>query len=327
MGRLSNIKHACLALTVASAVGAGPAMAELPVLTVASQAGGTVAWELDTIRHHGFDEAHGFRLDVQDVAGKAAGQIAFLGGEVDVIVDDWIWVARQRAAGQEITFIPYSRAVGGVMVPGDSPARSLRDLAGTKIGIAGGPNDKSWLILRAYAAQQGFDLLAETEQVYGAPPLIYRAALGGELGGAINFWHFMAKQEAAGMRPLISVADAAAALGMDPDLPLLGYVVRSGLVVEKPELIDGFAAASRAAKAHLDSEAADWDRLRPIMNAEDDDAFQSLVAGWRAGIPDPGPVDETSARAMFRLMAELGGEDLVGTATDLPEGVFVPPGY
>ncbi|TVS00499.1 MAG: ABC transporter substrate-binding protein [Rhodobacteraceae bacterium] len=317
-----SLKHATLMLALAVT----PALAELPVLTIASQAGGTVAWELDTIQHHGFDEAHGFRLEIQEVAGKAAGQIAFQGGEVDVIVDDWIWVARQRVAGQDIAFIPYSRAVGGVMVPQGSTAQSLRDLSGTKIGIAGGPNDKSWIILRAYAAQQGFDLLAETEQVYGAPPLIFQTARSGEMGGAINFWHFMAKQEAAGMRHLISVADAAEALGMDPAMPLLGYVVKSALVAEQPELVEAFAKASRAAKTHLDSAEADWDRLRPMMNAADDAEFQSLVAGWRAGIPATGPVDEGSARAMFRLMVELGGEDLVGAATDLPEGVFVLPG-
>ncbi|MDD7971061.1 ABC transporter substrate-binding protein [Roseinatronobacter alkalisoli] len=319
---LAILKRGACALTLA----ATPALAELPVLTIASQAGGTVAWELDTIRHHGFDQAHGFRLEIQDVAGKAAGQIAFQGGEVDVIVDDWIWVARQRAAGQDIAFIPYSRAVGGVMVSENSTARGLQDLAGEKIGIAGGPNDKSWIILRAYAAQQGFDLMAETEQVYGAPPLIFQTARSGELGGAINFWHFMAKQEAAGMRHLISVADAADALGMDPAMPLLGYVVQAALVSAQPGLVAAFAAASRDAKTHLGGATADWDRLRPMMNAADDAEFGTLVAGWRAGIPVAGPVDEESARAMFRLMVELGGEELVGTATDLPEGVFVPLG-
>lgn len=319
---LTTFRRAAFALVFA----ASPVLADLPVLTIASQAGGTVAWELDTIRHHGFDEANGFRLDIQEVAGKAAGQIAFQGGEVDVIVDDWIWVARQRAAGQDIAFIPYSRAVGGVMVPADSTARTLQDLAGEKIGIAGGPNDKSWIILRAYAAQQGFDLMAETEQVYGAPPLIFQTARSGELGGAINFWHFMAKQEAAGMRHLISVSDAAEALGMDPAMPLLGYVVQSALVAEQPKLVAAFAAASRDAKAQLGMSDTDWDRLRPMMNAADDAEFAALKAGFREGIPDDGPISEASARTMFRLMVELGGEELVGTATDLPEGVFVPLG-
>ena len=322
MSFMPLIRCATVALTLA----VGPVLADMPTLVIASQAGGTVNWELQTIKHHGLDEAQGFRLEIMEVAGKPAGQIAFQGGEADVIVDDWIWVARQRAAGQDIAFIPYSRAVGGVMVPHDSPAQTLQDLTGQAIGIAGGPNDKSWLILRAYAAGQGFDLAAETEQVYGAPPLIFRTALGGELGGAINFWHFMAKQEAGGMRHLISVADAAEALGMDPAMPLLGYVVQSELVATQPDLVSAFASASRAAKAQLARSDADWDRLRPLMNADDDAEFAALVAGFRAGIPSDAPMDEASARAMFRLMVELGGPDLVGDATDLPDGVFVPLG-
>ena len=76
--------------------------------------------------------------------------IAFEGGEADVMVADWIWVARQRAAGKDYVFVPYSRAVGGLVVRDDSGIAALPDLAGKKIGIAGGPLDKSWLILRAY---------------------------------------------------------------------------------------------------------------------------------------------------------------------------------
>lgn len=295
----------------------------LPRLTIASQSGGTVNWELQTILHHGLDRAQGFELAVMEVSGKSAGQIAFQGGEADIIVDDWIWVARQRAAGQDMGFLPYSRAVGGLMVPADSPAQSLQDLAGQQIGIAGGPVDKSWIVLRAYASQQGFDLLNETEQVFGAPPLLYRTALSGDLGGVINFWHFMAKQEAAGMRHLISVDEAAQALGMDPDLPLLGYVVRGDVVADQPELVAAFAAASRAAKDILAQSAEDWTRLRPIMNAADEGEFQALVHGFRAGIPSPGPINEDNARALFALMVELGGSDLVGEATALPDGVFL----
>lgn len=125
------------------------------------------------------------------------------------------------------------------------------------------------------------------------------------------------------MRHLISVAEAAEALGMDPDMPLLGYVVQSGLVAENPELVEAFAAASRAAKVQLATSDADWDRLRPMMNAADDAQFDALVAGFRAGIPGDGPIDEDSARAMFQLMVDLGGEELVGSATELPSGVFV----
>lgn len=313
-----------IAALAASAVAAA---AEVPALRAGTQASGTVAWELDTIAHYGFDTANGFRLEVTDLAGGPATQVAFQGGEVDVIVSDWLWVARQRAEGQDYVFIPYSRAVGGLLVPGDSPAQSLADLKGARIGIAGGPVDKGWLILRAYAQREyGLDLAAETEQVFGAPPLIFGAALSGEVQGAINFWHFGAKMEAAGMRQLIGVAEAAEALGLDPETPLLGYVVKGEMLRESPELVEGLAAASRAAKDLLATDEAAWDRLRDRMNAGDEAEFAALKAGWIAGIPAPGAVDEAAAARMLALMAELGGEELLGEVTELPADVFFRPG-
>ncbi len=173
----AHVKNVCAApFTVAFS--AASASAEVPVLRAALQVSGTVNWEIDTIIHNGFDTANGFALEVTDVAGSPAAQVAFQGGEADVIVSDWLWVAQQRASGNDFVFIPYSKAVGALMVAADSPAQTLEDLKGGKIGIAGGAVDKSWLILRAYAQREyGVDIAAQTEQVFGAPPLIFTAHL------------------------------------------------------------------------------------------------------------------------------------------------------
>ena len=316
-------KTTCAAL----ALTATAALAEAPVLRAAVLQTGTVNWELDVIRHNGFDTANGFTLDVQGVAGGPAAQVAFQGGEADVIVSDWLWVARQRAAGHDFVFLPYSKAVGALLVPAGSTADSLDDLRGGKIGIAGGPLDKSWLILRAYAQQEyGMDLAAETEQVFGAPPLIYKTGLQGELDGAVNFWHFLAKMEAGGMTPLVTVDAAAQALGLDPETPLLGYVIKGEMLRDHPEIVDGLARASRQAKDLLTTSDAEWDRIRDRMNADNDAQFHGLVAGYRAGIPAPGPVDEAAAARMLKLMADLGGSELMGEVTELPEGLFIQPG-
>lgn len=302
---------------------AGGALAE-PVIKIAALEGGTVNWELETIKAEGLDVANGFTLETLPVAGNPASQIALQGGAVDAIVSDWFWVARMRAEGEDFRFIPYSKAVGGLQVGADSAVNTLADLRGKTIGIAGGPLDKSWLILRAYAQQNnGFDLAAETEQVFGAPPLIMEAGLSGEVDGAINFWHFMAKQEAAGMRTVVTVSEAASGLGLDPETPLLGYVVRGEWVAEHPELAAGLAAASNGAKAVLASDPAAFERIRPIMNAKTDAQFAALKAGFIAGIPATGAVDEGAAGKMLAVMADLGGAELVGKATTLPEGVFV----
>lgn len=324
-----------LFLSVAVAgVGAGVAVAltlgvetaqaaELTKLRAAVLKIGTVNWELDTIKRNGFDKANGFELDVRPYADNGATRVALEGGQADLAVADWIWVARQRAAGKDYVFIPYSKAVGGMVVPGDSSVQTLADLKGKKIGIAGGPVDKSWLILQAYAQDKyGFDLAGETEQVFGAPPLVFKTALKGETDAAINFWHFLAKMKAAGMRELISVETASKALGLDPETPLLGYVLKESYLKEHPGIAKALYGASRAAKNLLAEDDAAWEPLRNRMNVKSEKQFETLRRDFRAGIPSPGNVNEDGAATFFALMVRLGGKKLVGNVTELPAGLF-----
>lgn len=320
---LNHIKR--IATTaVAVVVLAGTAVAQdLPVIRAAVLKIGTVNWELDTIINNGFDKKHGFSLQMQPYADNGATRIAVEGGEADMAVADWIWVARQRAAGKDYVFIPYSRAVGSILVPEGSSAQSLKDLAGGKIGIAGGPLDKSWLILRAYAQQEyGMDIKAETEQVFGAPPLIFKSGLGGDYAGAINFWHFGAKMKAAGMRELLTVDTAGEALGLDTNTPLLGYYLKESFLDANPGLAQALFEASRDAKDLLAGDPAAWEPIRAQMNAGSDAEYEALKADWIAGIPVRGPVDAAAAGKMLSLMADLGGAELVGDASTIPEGLF-----
>ncbi|WP_116599620.1 ABC transporter substrate-binding protein [Primorskyibacter marinus] len=301
-----------------------PAFAQdLPKLRAAVLKIGTVNWELATITGNGFDKAHGFELEVAPYADNGATRVAVEGGEADVAVADWIWVARQRAAGKDYVFVPYSKAVGGLVAPKDSDVTSLKDLAGKKVGIAGGPLDKSWLILRAYAQQEyGMDLKGETEQVFGAPPLIFKAGLGGEVAGAVNFWHFLAKMKAAGMEEVISVEEAGKALGLNTDTPLLGYYMKESYLADNPGIAQALYDASRDAKDLLASDNAAWEAVRPNMNAQTDAQFDQLKSDWLAGTPARGPVDLDGANKLLALMNDLGGADLVGEATTVPAGLF-----
>ncbi len=296
--------------------------AEAATIRIATLKFGTVNWELDTIRHNGFDTGNGITIDVLGLAGSSAAKIAFEGGSADALVADWIWVARQRAAGKDYVFIPYSRTVGSLIAASDRGYENIQDLRGKKIGIAGGPLDKNWLILQAYAASQGFDLKAETEQVYGAPPLISQQALSGGVDAIITYWHYEAKLRTKGFAPVMSVEDAATQLGLAAEIPLLGYVLRGEFARENPAAVEGLIRASRAAKTLLAQNDAAWDRLRPRMNAADDAEFSALKDGFRHGIPATAPIDPATAAALFKIMAELGGAKLVGDAETLPDGVF-----
>ncbi|RWF13999.1 MAG: ABC transporter substrate-binding protein, partial [Mesorhizobium sp.] len=104
---------------------------------------GTVSWALDTMKQHKFDTANGIGLEIVDFAGEDATNVAMLAGAIDSIVSDWLWVSRQRSEGVDLTLVPYSTAVGAIMVKEGAPIRTIIDLKGKKIGVAGGPLDKS----------------------------------------------------------------------------------------------------------------------------------------------------------------------------------------
>src|SRR5216684_386771 len=146
-------------------------------IRIAAQKTGTLAWELDIIKAHGLDKKADLDIQVVELASTEAGKIALRSGSADLIVSDWLWVARERSLGDNLVFYPYTSTLGAVMVPGNSTVANLADLKGKKLAIAGGPLDKSWLMLQAVARRGGVDLKNQAKLVYGAPPLLSEKAL------------------------------------------------------------------------------------------------------------------------------------------------------
>lgn len=288
---------------------------------------GTVNWELDTIKHHELDKANGFELEIAPFGGDQATKVALQGEAVDGIVSDWLWVSRQRSEGRGFAMVPYSSAVGALMVPADSAIAGLDDLAGKKIGVAGGPLDKSWLLLRALVeSAHGIDLAQAAEPVFGAPPLLSQKLIEGELDATLNYWHHCARLEAKGYRRLVEVTNVMAELGVDGDVPALGYVFPQDLIDAKPGLIAAFANASKQAKAILADEDGEWQRLRELTKAEDDATLDAFMTRFRAGIPGEDSAAQRAAAAeLFAILAQEGGEELVGPGATLAEGTFWTP--
>ncbi len=284
---------------------------------------GTVNWELDTIKHNRFDAANGVDVEVAYFAGEDATNVAILAGDLDIIVSDWLWVSRQRSMGEDLTFAPYSTAVGAIMVKADAPIRGIPDLVGRKIGVAGGSLDKSWLLIQGLAQRDyKMDLAREADVVFGAPPLLSEKALSGELDAVLNFWHFCARLEAKGFRRLIGADDAAKALGASGPVSALGYVFHDKWANENPDVPMSFVKASAAAKRLLADSDAEWQRLAPIVRAEGRE-LEVLRDRYREGIPNrPVAEEESDAAKLYEILADLGGEKLVGEAPQMAPGTF-----
>jgi NitT/TauT family transport system substrate-binding protein len=312
------------ALVLAVLALAGSARAADP-LRVGVLKFGTVSWELDVIRQHGLDTAEGFAVESVELASTPATLVALQAGSVDTVVSDWFWVSRQRASGADWTFFPFSTAVGALVVAPQSPVRTLADLKGRRLGIAGSAVDKSWLILRAAAAQQdGLDLERDTDKSFAAPPLLDAELAAGRLDAVLTYWPFAARLEARGMRQIMSVGDAMQALGFESAVPMVGYVVAEHWAAAHRPLLAAFVRASRRADELLATSDEEWTRIAPRTGARDTAELLKLRDAYRAGIPRHwGDAERRDAERLYVLLAKTGGEALAGPVPLLQPGTFL----
>ncbi len=285
---------------------------------------GTVSWLLDVIKNHKLDKKEGFDLELVQLAGNQAAQVALMSKEADTTVTDWFWVLQQRALGAKFVFIPYSAALGSLIVPANSPIKSVADLKGKRIGVAGSPIDKSWLLIRAYGKKLGVGDLAETATpMFAAPPLVNEQLVSGQVDAIVNYWNFAARLEAQGYRRVASIADLMKAFDIPAPLPLVGFVVSGDFADEQPKLLRAFTNAMQNAQRLLLTSDAEWDRIRPLMQVTSEEEFKVMRDRYREGLLHTwGDRDRKAAAKLFDLMAETGGEAVTGKGVKFDPDIF-----
>lgn len=255
----------------------------------------------------GLDRQAGFVLEVRLVPHLPASRIALASGEVSGAVADLLWVQARFEQGEPYLFLPFSSQIGDILVAPDSTIASLEDLRGKRIGVAGGPDSKGWILLRRVAAEHGLDLEREAEVQYAAPPLLSEALRRGRVDALVTYWHFAARLESAGeARRLLQMADLLDALSLERDLPVLGYVFHETWVRENRALLDRFASALAETKRSLAENDTHWDDLRPLMRVESEAEFEAFRREFLAGVP--APLDDHRIADLQRLL-RLAGTD------------------
>jgi NitT/TauT family transport system substrate-binding protein len=282
-----------------------------------------LAWELSVLQGDDQAKHFDFNIETHPVTTTEAGKIALQSGAVDIIVSDWIWVSRMRSDGADFTFYPYSTTLGALLVPENSPIHAIKDLKGKRLGIAGGELDKNWLLLQALAQKEQLDLNASVEKTFGAPPLINEQLKQGRVDAALNYWHFGAKLEAQGYRQLIDGKGVLKGLGVQENVPALGYVFKQSWADGHKTALNEFLKASKKAKQLLCSSESDWKKVIPLTQADDVTTQTKLrqrycegnVIHW--GIPE-----QQGAERIYTMLRKVSNNQLTGKSEHLQPGTF-----
>ncbi|MCG2581411.1 MAG: ABC transporter substrate-binding protein [Marinobacter sp.] len=293
------------------------ASGDLPVLSISVLQFGTAHWELDHLLHRNLDRKHGYRLVLTPVANLPASRLAVTSGSVNGAVADLLWAQSRYQAGTPYLYLPFSSQIGDIVVADGSAIQSVADLVGKRIGVAGGPDSKGWVLLQKVAAQQGLNLSDSADVQFAAPPLLNQALKRGQVDVIVTYWHFAARLKGeGGWRSALRMADLLAALNLDTNLPVLGYVFSGPWAREHPSLVRRFADSLGEAKAELADDPTYWERLRPLMGNPDTGIFQALRKGFVAGTPAPQTEQRTAD--LHRLLV------LTGAAEDnlMPASLF-----
>jgi NitT/TauT family transport system substrate-binding protein len=304
---------------------AGSAATALPTVTVAALKFGSVNWELAVIDRHQLDRKHGFKLNVLELVSSNATAVSLQSGAADLMVSDWLWVAKQHRSERFYRYYPYSSAVGELMVPCEYVANGLEGLKGKRLGVAGGSEGKNWLLFRAYTRQQfGYDLADEVVERFAAPPLLNGLLQAGQLDAVLNYWQYSARLQNNGYCSLLSLQQVLTGLGLNQPLPMLGWVFKQQWAEQHGALANGFLAASYEAKQLLRESDQEWQWLKNMMPNIDEPLLVELRKVYRAGIPSGfGAAEINAINKIYRLAGLAATTDKSKVnSTPVPQQIF-----
>lgn len=286
---------------------------------------GTLNWEMDVQELEQLPQQYGLNITRVPLGSPQALLVALQGGSVDVILNDWLWVARQKEAGRDFYYYPYSTAAGVLVTRPESNIRQLSDLRGKTIGIAGGNANKNWVLYRTFLKQQAnLDLQNDLTVKFAAPPMLNALIQQGELDAVINFWHYAALLNAQGMDTLVTMPEVLSALDVKGEVPLLGWVFKKDWADANQQILNRFLSMSAQARQLMKSDDKIWHDI-PSFTAKFSPQVQPyLIRDYRSGIPSQ--LNKQRYQQLDELFSLLRANDskyaLTGNLEGLPDDIF-----
>ncbi|MCP3427492.1 ABC transporter substrate-binding protein [Opacimonas viscosa] len=291
----------------------------LPVINVGVLKFGTINWEMDVIKHHGLDIQNGYTLNIIPFASKNAASAALQSHSVDIIMTDVFWVAKQQSMRKPYLLYPTTKLTGGIYSRQNHPTFAQWLSQNPRIGIAGGKYDKNWLVTQAYIKHQDLEK-TKLQLTFAAPPLLNRMVQKENNTAVINFWHYTARLKTLDFVPIITTSEMLQALNINTDVPMLGWAFHTTFASDNETLLTQFLHSSHQAKQLLLGSKREWERIRHLIKAENEDIFIQLYQDYPKTLLNNFTAAETISFAdAYSIFAET-----LDLSLDSPTNVFWP---
>jgi NitT/TauT family transport system substrate-binding protein len=116
-------------------------------------------------------------------------------------------------------------------------------------------------------------------------------------------------------------------LGADGPVAMVGYAFDAGWAAKNRSAVARYLDVAAKAKDILAQSPAEWEPLARRIGVTDKTGLEIYRQRYSEGIPRrPIAQEANDARALYRVLAEIGGASLVGPARELDRGAFYDPG-
>jgi ABC-type nitrate/sulfonate/bicarbonate transport system substrate-binding protein len=310
---------ACAAVLAA----AGIAGAQEPVkLKLGDPAQSLNAIAAQTMIKQGFDKKHGIAVEYVTYPTLDGLFTAIRGKAVDIGFGGWTAFAQFRSKGAPITMIfPVGRGISlDVVVPANSPIKSLADLKGKKIGSYAGAAGTATALLRVITSKFfGYDPGKTNHLQYAGAALLPDLLAKGDLDAVLLFDPIAVRAIASGKFKSIGNLPTIYKEKVGEDFLWIGYATNDDVIAKHPEALKAFNKAWLEAVAYV---KAHPEVFEPLAKALGLDAAGAKLLRERV-LADY--VTEWTAKdiATFKKFRALANEVMgAGFLDELPEAAF-----
>ncbi len=250
----------------------------------------------------GFFAQQGLRVKIEKIASSAAVITEQEKGEVDITAGSYVAYIAAQAAGARFRILAEASALRPdtrvLVIPADSPVKSLTDLIGKKIGL-NGTNSIGTLLISALLAQHGISpgKVTFVTDPEGFPAMPAKLDDGAWAAAFLAEPYLTLAGEDYGERELTDL-DQGATL----NFPIDGYIATQAWAEKYPKTAAAFVRAIQEGQVLADSDRA---AVEAAMGKSDN--LPRRVTAVMA-LPDypVGAVDETRIQRTAEAMLEFG---------------------